>query len=198
MAYWVCIAQAMLISLISLAYRVYEWWAQVRTRICTARNSGIETQPTRRETLLAKIVAAKKTCIAHILAFLVAVFEDIPMGTLTVIFTVRIYNLPIMLVLSLVTSCIMLGMKLNKLTLLKHWCAMAAFCLHCSPSRRLVLFSQHGCRWDKSQHWKSKLDEEEMDDAVPSSGATESACDLCICRNSCNVLTGMCCSHRGR
>ena len=40
------------------------------------------------------------------------------MGTLTVIFTVRMYQLPIAVVLSLVTTCIMRGMKLNKLTLL--------------------------------------------------------------------------------
>jgi hypothetical protein len=45
------------------------------------------------------------------------------MGMLTVLFTIRIYNTPIALVLSLVTSSIMLGMKLDKLTLLKQWCA---------------------------------------------------------------------------
>jgi hypothetical protein len=125
--YWVCIALAMLISLISLGYRVFEWWAQVRTRVRTARHMGIETQPTRREALLAKIAVAKQTCIAHILAFSVAVIEDIPMGTLTVMFTVRMYELPIAVVLSLVTTCIMLGMKLNKLTLLKYWYAGGAF-----------------------------------------------------------------------
>ena len=98
-AYRVCIALAMLVSLVSLGYRVYEWWGQVRMRVRTARHKSIETQCTRRETLLAKIAAAKRTCIAHILAFFVAVFEDSPMGTLTVIFTVRMYQLPIMLVL---------------------------------------------------------------------------------------------------
>ncbi len=127
MVYRVCIALAMLISLVSLGYRVYEWWGQVRMRVRTARHMGIETQRTRRETLLAKIAEAKRTCLAHILAFFVAVFEDIPMGALTVVFTVRMYQLPIAVVLSLVTTCIMLGMKLNKLTLLKYWYAIAAF-----------------------------------------------------------------------
>jgi hypothetical protein len=50
------------------------------------------------------------------------------MGTLTVIFTVRMYNIPVAVMLSLVTSCIMLGMKLNKLTLLKYWYAIALLC----------------------------------------------------------------------
>ncbi len=49
------------------------------------------------------------------------------MGTLTGIFTVRMYNIPVAVVLSLVTSSIMLGMKLDKLTLLKQWFAIAAW-----------------------------------------------------------------------
>jgi hypothetical protein len=127
-AYWVCMSLAALISLVSVGYKAYEWYEQVRTRIRAARNAGIDTEPTRREALLAKIAAAKKTCTQHIVAFLVAVFEDVPMGTLTVIFTVRIYKIPVAVMLSLVTTCIMLGMKLNKLTLLKYWYAIALSC----------------------------------------------------------------------
>ncbi len=56
------------------------------------------------------------------------------MGTLTIIFTVRMYGIPIAVVLSLVTSSILLGMKLDKLTLLKHWCAGLR---HWSPTRLL-------------------------------------------------------------
>ena len=125
MAYWVCMSLAVLISLVSVGYKAYEWHEQLRTRIRAARSAGIDTEPTRREALLAKIAAAKKTCTQHIVAFLVAVFEDTPMSTLTVIFTVRMYDIPITVILSLVTTCVMLGMKLNKLTLLKHWYAMA-------------------------------------------------------------------------
>ena len=124
-AYWVCMSLAVLISLVSVGYKAYEWYEQLRTRIRAARSAGIDTEPTRREALLAKITAAKKTCTQHVVAFLVAVFEDTPMGTLTVIFTVRMYNIPIAVMLSLVTTCIMLGMKLNKLTLLKYWYAVA-------------------------------------------------------------------------
>ena len=127
-AYWVCMSLAVLISLISVGYKAYEWYQQLRTRIRAARSAGIDTEPTRREALLAKIAAAKKTCTQHIVAFLVAVFEDTPMGTLTVIFTVRMYDIPIAVILSLVTTCIMLGMKLNKLTLLKYWYATAPMC----------------------------------------------------------------------
>jgi hypothetical protein len=119
---------AVLISLISVGYKAYEWYEQLRARIRAARDAGFETEPTRREALLAKIAAAKKTCTQHIVAFLVAVFEDTPMGTLTVIFTVRMYDIPIAVMLSLVTTCIMLGMKLNKLTLLKYWYAIAPMC----------------------------------------------------------------------
>ncbi len=57
------------------------------------------------------------------------------MGTLTVIFTVRMYDIPIAVILSLVTTCIMLGMKLNKLTLLKYWYATAPH-LCVAPLRR--------------------------------------------------------------
>ncbi len=128
MAYWVCMLLAVLISLVSVGYKAYEWYEQLRARIRTARDAVIETEPTRREALLAKIAAAKKTCTQHIVAFLVAVFEDTPMGTLTVIFTVRIYKIPVAVMLSLVTTCIMLGMKLNKLTLLKYWYAVAPLC----------------------------------------------------------------------
>ena len=110
-----------------MGYKAYEWYEQVRTRIRTARDAGIDTGPTRREALL-KIAAAKKTCTQHIVAFLVAIFEDAPMGTLTVIFTVRIYKIPVAVMLSLVTTCIMLGMKLNKLTLLNYWYAIALSC----------------------------------------------------------------------
>ncbi len=170
MPYRVCIALAMLISLISLGYRIYEWWGQVRMRVRTARHMGIETQRTRRETLLAKIAAAKRICISHILAFFVAVFEDIPMGTLTVIFTVRMYQLPIAVVLSLVTTCIMLGMKLNKLTLLSYWCAIAAL-RHPRPRCRCSLCAGH--RWDKIGSWKAKLEDHEMADAVPNTAQLE-------------------------
>jgi hypothetical protein len=54
------------------------------------------------------------------------------MGTLTVIFTVRIYNIPVAVMLSLVTTCIMLGTKLNKAHFAKvtgtpsHLCCAAA------------------------------------------------------------------------
>ena len=127
-AYWVCMSLAALISLVSVGYKAYEWYEQLRTRIRAARSAGIDTEPTRREALLAKIAAAKKTCTQHIVAFLVAVFEDAPMGALTAIFTVRMYDIPITVILSLVTTCVMLGMKLNKLTLLKYWYAIAPMC----------------------------------------------------------------------
>ncbi len=133
-AYWVCMLLAVLISLVSLGYKAYEWYVQVRTRIRAARDAGLDSEPTRREALLAKIAAAKKACTQHVVAFLVAVFEDAPMGTLTVIFTVRMYNIPIAVMLSLVTTCIMLGMKLNKLTLLKYWYAIAPL-LRCGGGR---------------------------------------------------------------
>ena len=107
-AYWVCMSLAALISLVSVGFKAYEWYGQLRTRIRAARDGGIDTEPTRREALLAKIAAAKKTCTQHIVAFLVAVFEDVPMGTLTVIFTVRIYKIPVAVMLSLVmTTCIL-------------------------------------------------------------------------------------------
>ena len=116
--------------------------------------------------MLAKIGEAKKTCIAHVIAVVVAVFEarrrrrrrligsprswaapvamrwpsvrfgasqhvgvaqDLPMGALTVTFAMRRYNIPDAVVLSLVTSSIMLGMKLDKLSLLKHWYAIVAW-----------------------------------------------------------------------
>ncbi len=74
-AYWVCICLAMLVSLISLGFKLCEWRDQLQSRLQAARDAGIETQPTRREALLAKITRAKKTYIAHLLALLVAIFE---------------------------------------------------------------------------------------------------------------------------
>ena len=168
--YWVCISQAMLVSAIALGFKLREWYSQIQSRLRTARDDGIEQEPTRHEALLAKIGEAKKTCIAHVIAVVVAVFEarrrrpigsprsighsgvprswaapvavrwppvrlgasqhvgvaqDLPMGALTVTFAVRRYNVPDAVVLSLVTSSIMLGMKLAKLTMLKHWCTRA-------------------------------------------------------------------------
>ena len=163
-AYWVCMSLAALISLVSVGYKAYEWYEQVRTRIRAARNAGIDTEPTRREALLAKIAAAKKTCTQHIVAFLVAVFEDVPMGTLTVIYTLRMFNIPIAVMLSLVTTCIMLGMKLNKLTLLKYWYAIALSC--CGGPNCWNADAPAG-RWDKMGHWKGKLNDDEMTDAMP-------------------------------
>jgi hypothetical protein len=49
------------------------------------------------------------------------------MGALTVTFAIRRYGIPDAVVLSLVTSSIMLGMKLDKLSLLKHWYAIVAW-----------------------------------------------------------------------
>jgi Asp/Glu/hydantoin racemase len=149
-AYWVCMSLAALISLVSVGYKAYEWYEQLRTRIRAARDAGIDTEPTRREALLAKIAAAKKTCTQHIVAFLVAVFEDVPMGTLTVIFTVRIYKIPVAVMLSLVTTCIMLGMKLNKLTLLKYWYAIALSCCAAAADQRAAMSMPRavgGTRW---------------------------------------------------
>ena len=51
------------------------------------------------------------------------------MGALTVTFAIRRYCIPDAVVLSLVTSSIMLGMKLDKLTLVKHWYAIAGLAL---------------------------------------------------------------------
>ena len=92
------------------------------------------------------------------------------MGTLTVLFTVRMYQLPIAVVLSLVTTCIMLGMKLNKLTLLYYWYAIAAL-LHPRPRCRCSFCTGH--RWDKIGSWKAKLEDHEMADAVPNTAQLE-------------------------
>jgi hypothetical protein len=148
----------MLVSVISLGHHLLSGWDQFRVRARAARTAGIDTldaQPSRRAALLAKIADTKKTCIAHALAVLVAIFEarciinrspagtllrsrlglndfrdsflamrqDLPMATLTIVFIVRVYDIPVAVLLSLVTSSIMLGMKLDKLTMLKHWCA---------------------------------------------------------------------------
>jgi hypothetical protein len=77
-AYWVCICQAMLVSLIALGHKLHEWRDQLQSRLRDARNAGIEMQQTRQEVLLAKIAKAKKICIAYLLAVLVAVFEVRP------------------------------------------------------------------------------------------------------------------------
>ena len=70
------------------------------------------------------------------------------MGTLTVIFTVRMYNIPVAVMLSLVTTCIMLGMKLNKLTLLKYWYAIAPSLRCCTPSAGMMMpRAVGGTRW---------------------------------------------------
>ncbi len=124
-AFHVCMSLAALISLVSVGYKAYWWYGQLRSRIRAARDTGIGPEPTRREAQLAKIAAAKKTRAQHIVAFLVAVFEDVPMGTLKVILFLRIYKIPVAVMLSLVTTFILLGMQLNKLTMLKYWYAIA-------------------------------------------------------------------------
>jgi hypothetical protein len=76
--YWVFLCIATLASLISLAFGLHAWSNQIRARVLEARNSSIENEPTRRETLLAKIAAAKQTCIEYALAFLVGLLEARP------------------------------------------------------------------------------------------------------------------------
>ncbi len=66
-------------------------------------------------------------CTVEWRAWVVGVQQDLPMGALTVTFAIRRYGIPDAVVLSLVTSSIMLGMKLDKLSLLKHWCAFVAW-----------------------------------------------------------------------
>ncbi len=73
--YLVCLCIATLVSLISLGFELRAWLEQNRARVREARNSGIEKEPTRREALLAKIAAAKETCIGYALAFLVGLLE---------------------------------------------------------------------------------------------------------------------------
>jgi hypothetical protein len=68
----------MLVSLIALVHKLHEWRDQLQSRWHAARNTGIETPQTRREVLNIKIAKAKKTCIAYVLAVLVAVFEVRP------------------------------------------------------------------------------------------------------------------------
>ncbi len=90
------------------------------------------------------------------------------MATLTIVFIVRIYDIPVAVVLSLVTCSIMLGMKLDKLTMLKHWCAQGVIA-------GLRHRGSHGdfdtsLKWDKLSTWRRKLDEYEMADAVPYRG----------------------------
>ena len=63
------------------------------------------------------------------------------MGTLTVIFVVRIYDIPPAVLLSLVTTSIMFGMKLDKLTMLVHWCGLGP-----SAVLRRVCRNLHGPR----------------------------------------------------
>ena len=64
----------------------------------------------------------------------VGVAQDLPMGALTVTFAVRRYNIPDAVVLSLVTSSVMLGMKLAQLSMLKHWyTAQSQLCAAASP-----------------------------------------------------------------
>jgi hypothetical protein len=58
--------------------------------------------------------------------------QDVTMATLTVIFAVRTYKVAPELMLSLVTSALVLGMKLNKIFLLKPLYATAAQRHDCS------------------------------------------------------------------
>ena len=101
------------------------------------------------------------------------------MGTLTVIFTVRIYKIPTAVMLSLVTTCIMLGMKLNKLTLLKYWYAIASLLRRCGGPKCWNADAP-GRRWDKMDHWKGKLNDDEMTDAMPAlnSPGTRTVADI--------------------
>jgi hypothetical protein len=64
----------------------------------------------------------------------------------------------------------MRGMKLNKLTLLYYWYAIAAL-LHPRPRCRCSFFTRH--RWDKIGSWKAKLEDHEMADAVPNTAQLE-------------------------
>jgi hypothetical protein len=81
-AYWVCICQATLVSLIALVHKLRQWRDQLQARFRAAHDAGIGTQQTRREVLLAKITKSRKTCIAYVLAILVAVFEARPASAL--------------------------------------------------------------------------------------------------------------------
>ena len=74
-AYWVCICQAMLISLICLGHKFVSGWELLRARALSARSAFIDKKPTKREARLAKIAATKKTCISDVLAVLVALLE---------------------------------------------------------------------------------------------------------------------------
>jgi hypothetical protein len=49
------------------------------------------------------------------------------MGALTVTFAIRRYGIPDAVVLSLLASSIMFVMKLDKLSLLKHWYSIVAW-----------------------------------------------------------------------
>ena len=74
-AYWVCICQAMLISLICLGHKFVSGWELLRARALSARSAFVDKKPTKREARLAKIAATKKTCISDVLAVLVALLE---------------------------------------------------------------------------------------------------------------------------
>jgi hypothetical protein len=89
------------------------------------------------------------------------------MGALTVTFAIRRYGIPDAVVLSLVTSSIMLGMKLDKLILLKHWYAIVVGWRGSSLLWQALVASVGLLqrRWDKINAWKGKIDEHEMFDA---------------------------------
>jgi hypothetical protein len=131
-AYIVCMSVTVLSALVFVGYKAYECYDFLRKRLRAARDAGVDMELTRREALLAKIAAAKKTCTQHVVAFLVAVFEEGALNALGVIYIVLVYKIPVVLMLSLVFSCITFGMKLDKLTWLKYWYAIKA--LRCAAA----------------------------------------------------------------
>jgi hypothetical protein len=78
------------------------------------------------------------------------------MGALTVTFAIRRYGIPDAVMLSLVTSSIMLGMKLDKLTLLKHWYAIVAWRGSSLLWQALVASVDYGAGGTRSAHGKPR------------------------------------------
>ena len=118
---WIAFSSTLVVSLLSLGIKLRLAWRELRHHRRELATTSAGMVPTQREIYAQKISKAKGNVLSALTGVAVAFLENIPMTVIAALIFVHTYDVPVIVLLSFVTSSVMIGVKLSSLKGCKYW-----------------------------------------------------------------------------
>ena len=121
MPLWIAFSSTLVVSLLSLGIKLRLAWKELRRHRRELATTSAGMVPTQREIYTRKISKAKGNVLSALTGVAVACLENIPMTVIAALIFVHTYDVPVIVLLSFLTSSVMMGVKLSSLKGCQYW-----------------------------------------------------------------------------